>query len=157
MLLFTPYIKSSGSGPPPGNPELLPNPGFDDGTHWVPPAGCTIQNGAAEWRTAGAFSTLTSVLNTASMAPVSASTDYTVGATITNYTSGGNFQLGVSWYTSGGGIISTDEAAVSVTGNGFVSRALATSPGTAAFATFRAKPWGANYNLDFDAASIKAT
>lgn len=149
--------ESATSGAAAGNPELFPDAGVDNPSDWYPPTGCTIQNSAAEWRTAGAFNLLRNAAPTGSMAPVSGSTSYTVGVSVANFVSGGNFQLGVSWFDSSNVEISTDEAAVDVNGNGFFSRVLSNSPANAAYASFNAKPWGANYNLDFAAVSLKAT
>lgn len=141
-----------------GNPELLPNPDFSTGSHWVPQAGVTIQNGAAEWRSPAQWSTFTSVtVSTASMAPVSGNTGYTWGCTVANLTSGGNLGVGVSWYDSGGTIISTDEAALNINADGTFTRTMANSPANAAFAAFRAKAYVAGLSFNMTAASIKAT
>lgn len=140
-----------------GNPELLPDFDIDDGNRWILPAGVTIQNSAAEWRTAPQWGTMYVKENTTDMAPVLGGTTYIVGFTVANYVSGGNYQLGVSWFDNTGTYISTDEAAVNINGNGFFSRNLASSPANAAYASLRTKPWAANYNLDFVSASVKAT
>jgi hypothetical protein len=154
-------IESATSGAAAGNPELLPGSGFDDGGLWAPPGGVTIQNSAAEWDSAGAFSTLWTGASTANMAPVSPNTAYTWGVTAAARSgvtfAGGNFTCGVTWYTAAGAAISTDEGTVAINAPGDFTRALAVSPANAAFASWRAKPWQANRQFNMTTASIKAT
>lgn len=150
--------ESATSGASAGNPELLPDAGIDNAGKWVVPGGVTIQNGAAELRSPAQWSTIYSVENTADMAPVSANTAYTWGATIANFTSGGSAQALIWWYDSGGTYIDQSGAmAITISANGSITADAPASPANSAYAVWAFKAAATGFDFDITDASIKAT
>ncbi|MGB1214770.1 MAG: hypothetical protein ACPG4X_15500 [Pikeienuella sp.] len=86
---------------------------------------------------------------------MSENTDYTWGVTVENYTSGGNFQCQITFYNSSFGAISTPSNNVNINSTGDFTTTL-TAPAGAAWAAWRAKPFSANYDMDWSDVSLKA-
>ncbi|WP_171232150.1 hypothetical protein [Ruegeria sp. HKCCA4812] len=156
MLLYTPYIAG-----PVGNPELLVDPGFDDASKWSPPGGVTITSSQAQWRTAGSFSTFWTGSGAANLATlnggsaIGAATDYEWAVTVENFTGGGNYQCQVTFYDASFAAINTPSNNLNINGTGTFTTTL-TAPSNAAYAAWRAKPFSADYVMDWSDASLKA-
>lgn len=154
MQLIHPGIFNTVPSGPVGNPELHVDPGCDTPGVWSAPSGCTVTSSQIQWRTAAGFSTLW-ISSSGNWSAVSENTDYVWGVTVENFTSGGNFQCQITFYNSSLGAISTPSNNVNINGTGVFTTTL-TAPTGAVWAAWRAKPFSANYDMDWSDVSLKA-